>query len=234
VFRVIKFSVGIIMFSLIISTTIAGQTTASLKGQIIDKSSGMGVPGAALIIESLKKGSAANSDGNFKIDFLTPGSYKVKVSALSYKSVEITDVILKSGLNELNVVIEEDVNLLNEVVVTSVKRMNSELAVIQASRQADAVVSGISSRTISKSQDRSAAEVVKRIPGVSVINDRYIMVRGLASRYNNVWVNNASVPGTEADSRSFSFDMIPGSQIESIMIVKSPSAELPSDFYVDD
>lgn len=218
------------MFSLIISTTIAGQTTASLKGQIIDKSSGMGVPGAALIIESLKKGSAANSDGNFKIDFLTPGSYKVKVSALSYKSVEITDVILKSGLNELNVVIEEDVNLLNEVVVTSVKRMNSELAVIQASRQADAVVSGISSRTISKSQERSAAEVVKRIPGVSVINDRYIMVRGLASRYNNVWVNNASVPGTEADSRSFSFDMIPGSQIESIMIVKSPSAELPSDF----
>lgn len=203
---------------------------ASLTGQITDKTTGEPIPGAAVIIDLLKKGGAAAGDGVYTIQPINPGTYKVRVSAMSFKTIEIEDVVIKNGKNVLDIIMEEDANLLNEVVVTSAKKMNSELAVIQAVRKADAVVSGISGRSISKSQDRTAAEVVKRIPGVSIINDRYIMVRGLASRYNNVWVNNAAVPGTETDSRAFSFDMLPGSQIESIMIVKSPSAELPADF----
>ena len=111
--------------------------------------------------------------------------------------------------------------------VTSAKRMNSDIAIVQATRSAGVVMSGISGRQISKSQDRSAAEVVKRIPGVSILNDRYIIVRGLSGRYNNVWINNSAVPSTDADTRSFSFDLLPSSQLESIMIVKSPSAEIP-------
>jgi hypothetical protein len=206
------------------------QQKTSLRGKITDVHTGEPVPGAAVFFESLKKGGAADASGSYSVESITPGTYKVKVSAISYKTLEITDVIIKPGVNTLDIILEEDVNLLNEVVVTSVKRMNSELAVIQATRQADAVVSGISGKAITKAQDRSAAEVVRRIPGVSIVNDRFIMVRGLASRYNNVWVNNAAVPGTETDSRAFSFDMLPGSQIESILIVKSPSAELPADF----
>ncbi len=221
---------SLLLVVLLSSTTILAQEKTFLRGQIIDKANGEPIPGVAVYFESLKKGGVSDSDGNYKIESLSPGHYKIKVSAISYKTMEINELDLKSGSNSLDIVMEEDANLLNEVVVTSVKRMNSELAVIQASRQADVVVSGISGRAITKSQDKSAADVVKRIPGVSIINDRYIMVRGLASRYNNVWVNNAAVPGTETDSRAFSFDMLPGSQIESIMIVKSPSAELPADF----
>ena len=221
---------GLLLLCLLTSATLSAQDKSILKGQIIDKTGGLPVIGAAVLIEGMNKGGVTDEQGNYKIENISAGIVKIKVSALSYKTLQINDMSLKQGINVLNIVIEEDVNLLNEIVVTSVKKMNSELAAIQAIRHSDAVVSGISGMAITRSQDKSAAEVVKRIPGVSIINDRYIMVRGLASRYNNVWVNNAAVPGTETDSRAFSFDMIPGSQIESIMIVKSPSAELPADF----
>lgn len=56
------------------------------------------------------------------------------------------------------------------------------------------------------------------------------MVRGLSQRYNNVWINGSAVPSTEADSRAFSFDIIPSSQLENIAIVKSPAPEYPADF----
>ena len=58
----------------------------------------------------------------------------------------------------------------------------------------------------------------------------FVVVRGLAQRYNNVWLNNATTPSSETDSRAFSFDVLPSSLIDNMMIYKSPSAELPADF----
>ena len=57
-----------------------------------------------------------------------------------------------------------------------------------------------------------------------------VIVRGLSQRYNNTWLNGLSVPSTETDSRAFSFDMIPSSQIDNLIVYKSPSPELPGDF----
>ena len=125
---------------------------------------------------------------------------------------------------------EEDFNLLNEVVVQSIKRENTELSAINAVRSSAVVMSAVSSNEMSKTPDKNAAEVVKRVPGISILDDRYIVIRGLPQRYNNVWLNNSSVPSSDPDTRSFSFDMIPTSQIENILIVKSPGADLPAEF----
>jgi len=207
-------------------------TTAqnALKGVVIDKTTGEPVIGATIYFKNLKKGASTNTDGNYSIENIPAGTHTMEIACISYKTISLPDMEIKSGKNEFDIVMEESATQLNEIVVSSVKRMNSEIAMVQATRTASVVMSGMSGKQITLSQDKSAAEVVKRIPGVSVINDRYIMVRGLASRYNNVWINNSAVPSTEADTRSFSFDMIPSSQLENIMIVKSQSPEIPADF----
>lgn len=206
------------------------QSNTTLSGEVLDKKTGEPVIGATVYIESLKRGSSTDLSGKYSISGLPPGTYTVRVDCISYMSIIIEDLKLTAGGNNFDIMLEENATLLQEAVVTSAKRMNSDIAIVQATRSAGVVMSGISGRQISKSQDRSAAEVVKRIPGVSVLNDRYIIVRGLSGRYNNVWINNSAVPSTDADTRSFSFDLLPSSQLESIMIVKSPSAEIPSDF----
>jgi hypothetical protein len=208
----------------------AQATTSILEGKVIDKSTGEPIIGATIFFPDIRKGSMTDPNGLYSISQLSPGVHKVEISCISYKKISINDLEIKEGNNGFDIVLEESANLLDEVVVTSVKRMNSEIAMVQATRSSGVVMSGMSGKQITKSQDRNAAEVVRRIPGVSIMNDRYIIVRGLPSRYNNVWVNNSSVPSTEADSRSFSFDILPSSQLESIMIVKSQSAEIPSDF----
>jgi hypothetical protein len=55
-------------------------------------------------------------------------------------------------------------------------------------------------------------------------------VRGLSQRYNAVWLNNTGTPSSEADVKAFSFDVIPASMIDNMIIVKSPAPELPADF----
>ncbi len=209
---------------------LSAQTTNLLKGSVVDKTTGEPIIGATVYFEDLLKGASTDLDGTYKIEGVPSGRHRIQIACMTYKTISIPDLDIVKGSNQFDIVMEGSDNVLNAVVVSSVRKMNSQIAMIQTTRSANVVMSGISGREITLSQDRSAAEVVKRIPGVSVINDRYIMVRGLSSRYNNVWINNSAVPSTEADTRSFSFDMLPSSQLENIMIVKSPSAEIPADF----
>lgn len=206
------------------------QNLSTLQGVVKERSTGEPVVGVSVYIAKLKKGAVTDIDGNYKIANIPSGIYDIDVSGISYTPLSVKSLKVAGSATEFNILMDVATNILDQIVVTSARRMNSEIAVINATKTADVVMSGISGLQISKSQDKNAAEVVKRIPGVSVMDDRYIMVRGLSGRYNNVWINNSSVPSTEADTRAFSFDMMPSSQIESIMIVKSPSAEIPADF----
>ena len=110
------------------------------------------------------------------------------------------------------------------------RKLGTETAVLNTVRKSLPVVSGISAQQISKTQDSDAAEVLRRIPGITIVDDRFIVVRGLAQRYNNVWLNNATTPSSETDSRAFSFDVLPSSLIDNMMVYKSPSAEVPAEF----
>ena len=89
---------------------------------------------------------------------------------------------------------------------------------------------GVSAQQITKTQDKDASEVIRRVPGISIIEEKFVMVRGLSQRYNNVWINNSAVPSSEADARAFSFDIIPSSQLDNMLVVKSPAPEYPADF----
>ena len=220
----------ILLTSLILSLQTNGQNSGVLTGTVLDKKSGEPIIGATIYIESIQKGASTDLDGKYSISGIKAGNYKARVDCISYVSIIVEELKILNGTTNFDIMLEENATLLEEAIVTSAKRMNSEIAMVQATRSAGVVMSGISGKQISRSQDRSAAEVVKRIPGVSILNDRYIVVRGLSGRYNNVWINNSAVPSTDADTRSFSFDLLPSSQLESIMIVKSPSAEIPSDF----
>lgn len=210
-----------------------------IRGKVTEAKSGEPVIGASVFIEALQKGAVTDEQGEYIIKGVKNGKYTVKAVCITYRDLLIEGVdvetLKRNGAapdNErlLDIMMEEDANLLNEVVVQSVKRENTEISAINAVRNSSVVMSAVSGGEISKTPDKNAAEVVKRVPGVSIIEDRFIVIRGLPQRYNNVWLNNCSVPGSEPDTRSFSFDMVPTSQIENIMIVKSPSSELPAEF----
>lgn len=61
---------------------------------------------------------------------------------------------------------------------------------------------GASAQQITKTQDKDASEVICRVPGISMIEEKFVMVRGFSQRYNNVWIYNSAVPSSEADARA--------------------------------
>ncbi|MCL2597553.1 MAG: TonB-dependent receptor [Paludibacter sp.] len=216
---------------LISFTQIYAQTGSSITGKISDKKTGEGIAGATIIIEGTNLGTLTDADGQFLLTDISDTKQKMKISAIPYKTMEVEIEVKSNEIINLNFSLEEDNPIeLSSVSVIGFRKMNSEISMLNLQKNALNVVSGISSQQIAKTQDKDASEVMKRIPGISILDNRYIIARGLSQRYNNAWINNNAVPSSEADTRSFSFDMIPGGQIENILIVKSPVPELPADF----
>ncbi len=199
-------------------------------GTVTDAATGQPVVGATILVAGTSKGTASGADGRYALRGLEAGTYTLDVSMIAYEPQRIAGVEASGGEVRIDIALREQSEQIVDVVVTAVRRTGSEIAVNRDVRDALMVVSGVSSQTIGKTQDRDAGEVVRRIPGISLIDDKFIIARGLSQRYNNVWVNNAAVPSSEADSRAFSFDIIPAGQIENIMVLKSPAPEVPADF----
>jgi outer membrane receptor for ferrienterochelin and colicin len=214
--------------SLVVSSLCA--QTGVVSGRVSDRKSGESVIGASVSVEGTALGAATDVEGRFLIKGVPTGPRKIRISYLSYGTAEIERVVVAGQTVAVAVELEESAEMLGEVSVVGVQRMNTERALLQAQRASLNIVSGVSSQQIGRTQDRDASEVVRRITGISVIDNRFIVARGLAQRYNNVWINGNAVPSSEADTRSFAFDMIPSGQIENIMVYRSPTPELPADF----
>lgn len=204
--------------------------TSGLKGVISDAKSGELLIGANILVQGTDIGNASDLDGSYLVEKISPGDYNIVFSYTSYKTQIVRVTLVKDEILELNIKLEEESVVLEGVTITATKKTDSEVSMINTIKMSNLVVSGVSSQQISKSQDRDASEVVRRIPGVTIRDGRFVIVRGLIERYNSVWLNNASTPSSEADIRAFSFDVIPSNAIDRILIFKTPAPELPADF----
>ena len=218
-------------FLFLFVTQVVSAQTATLYGKVTDKSTGEELAGSSIYIKGTTIGVSSDLDGNYTLQNIQPGTYTIVCSYISYKTQEFPNIRLNAGQRlSLNIQLESDAFLIEGVTVVARRATNTDLALISSIKSADKVVSGISSQQIKRSQDSDAAQVVRRIPGVIVADGRFINIRGLSERYNNVLLHDVSAPSVETDIRSFSFDIIPSNIIDQLLIYKSPSPELPADF----
>jgi len=202
----------------------------SVQGKVSDSSTGEVLVVATVMIQGTLTGTITNLDGQFELKNISPGSYNIIVSYISYDK-EILKVDLKPGqVFNLDVKLGAASLTVDEVTVTARKRTSTEASMIVNIKSIDLIANGITSDQIRKSQDSDAAEVIRRVPGITITDGKFVVVRGLSERYNSVLLNGAIAPSFEPSKKAFSFDAIPSGMIENIMIFKSPAPELPADF----
>lgn len=235
----VKFLLTVLLFTVsfsgafskaaLLSETQDGQP--GIHGFVLDSYTLEPIIGASVIIDGTYTGTATGADGGFSFTNLQPGSYRLYIKMITYKEFFSDEIVLRDGQRvEMEIQLTEEDNMLDNIVVVAHMPVGTDAGLLNRMRASNVVASGVSSQQISRTQDKDASEVVKRIPGISIIDDKFVVVRGLNQRYNNTWINGSPAPSSDADSRAFSFDIIPSSQIENIMVVKTPAAEYPADY----
>lgn len=208
----------------------AQSKTGTVEGTFKDAKTQEAIIGGTARLDNTTIAGPTDAEGHYRLAQVPAGTYTLIVTSVGYKQFSQPVSVSAGKTLTVSGKLSPDNTQLSEVTVSGVRRTNTEVSVINEIRQANVVVSGISSEQIVKTQDRDAAEVVRRIPGVTIVDNRFIQVRGLSDRYNTVWLNDVTAPSSETDRKSFSFDIVPSSLIDRVLVFKDPSPELPGDF----
>ncbi|MGV8092092.1 MAG: TonB-dependent receptor domain-containing protein [Mangrovibacterium sp.] len=209
--------------------------TGSLKGRIVEAETSEPLPGATVLISGTQFGTTSDADGYYLLEKVPAGKYTIEVSFIGYMKERVDVRVQASGTATYDVKLSGDSRQIDEVVVSGIRREKgsvphtTERIIVQEIKSLQAVASGISSEQISKSADRNAAEVVKKISGVSIRDDKFIVVRGMNERYNLTYLNGNVAPSTELYSRAFALNLLPTRIIDKILVFKSPSPDMLGD-----
>ncbi len=118
---------------------------------------------------------------------------------------------------------------IEEVVVLG-RLINSTQKLINE-RQDDEVVSDVmGSEMISRLGDTTVAVALRRIPGLSLVNEKFIYVRGLGERYSSTLLNGATIPSPDLTRNVIPLDIFPTSIVSSLRVQKAYSADMPAAF----
>ena len=178
-------------------------------------------------------GTTSNIDGGFTLNLAPGKKYELTFTAVGYAPKSLTDVEVTAGQpNELTVLMTVTAQDLSGVTVTAraTSRRETVNSLIAFQKNTNTVAQVMSAEAIRRSPDRSTGEVLKRVPGTSVQDGKYLVVRGLSDRYNQAMLNGVLLTSTEPDRKTFSFDLFPASMIDNIIINKAFVPELPGEW----
>ena len=224
--------IGVLLI-LISQTALAAETgNGSISGFIGDKETGEPVISANVYFDGTSYGAASDLDGKYFIPNIPVRSdYTLIVSVVGYVETKITDVEVKAGKNlTLDITLQPEI-LSGETVVVEAKALkNTEASLLKERQKAISVSDAVSAEAMSRAGSGNAAEAMRQVTGTSIVDNKYVFIRGLGDRYTSTNLNGAEIPGTDPYKRSAQIDLIPSNLIDNIVTIKSFTPDKPGDF----
>ena len=191
--------------------------------------------GAIVRLDSTSYGAPCDFDGKYKIS-VPAGTYNVTCQYTGYIPATVKTIEVSAGetttvdfpLTDHLEIIAGDSGGVVEIV--DFKITGNTGTMLKEIKEADVATDGQSKQEIKATPVPDAAGVAKKIPGVTIVDNRFIIIRGLSERYNSVMLNGVIAPSVESDVKAFSFNLLPAPMIDRFMIYKSASPELPGEF----
>lgn len=206
--------------------------TGKITGKVINASTGQPLGGASLKLVNKNISKAADLNGQFSFTKLEAGTYSISCSYTGFQEKIVDEIIVKDNENtDINISLEN--KLSGEVIVTSKRTKaagESVASLLIAQKNSASVSDGITAESIKKTPDRSSSDVIKRVSGASIQDDKFAIIRGLNDRYNASFINGAPLPSTESDRKAFAFDIFPSAILDNLVIFKTATPDKTGEF----
>lgn len=219
-----------LVFIMFLSLSVFAQN-AKVEGKVTDAKTGSPLIGASVTVDGARAGVATDIEGRFVLTISLGKKHTITITSVGYKTKEISGVeAVANTVSYLDISMETANKEEEVVVIKTTPKKETTSALIAYQRNAPVVAQVVSAEAIRRSPDKNTGEVLKRVPGTSIQEGKYLVVRGLADRYNQAMLNGILLSSTEPDRKTFSFDILPSSIIDNIIINKAFIPELPGEW----
>ncbi|MDR6403694.1 MULTISPECIES: TonB-dependent receptor [Chryseobacterium] len=201
-----------------------------ISGKIVDEV-GNPVVGAQVTIAG--KTLITDNNGEFAVD-LPSGTYTLSVRATKFNPLRVEKLTVSN--NETNNIsfamkqVSDKITNIKEVVISGTRKADTQAGLLTQQKKAAQMSDGISAEQISKTPDNDVGGTLKRVTGVTTIDNKYVVVRSMGERWNTAAMDGISLPSTEAYNQNFSFDIIPTSMVESVVVSKTATPDMNASF----
>ncbi|HYQ03162.1 MAG TPA: TonB-dependent receptor [Polyangiaceae bacterium] len=198
-------------------------------GAVTDTKFNEAVVEAQVQVQGTKQKAFADLEGRYRLE-LPPGTYQLRVSYELHRPSRVEVVVKAGALVRVDFQLVPDEKSVEEVVIEEqADRSSAEGTTLERKRSA-AVGDGVGRAEIARTPDRNAAEAAQRVVGATIIDGRFVYVRGLGERYTNALLNGSPLPSTEPDRNTVPLDLFPSLVLESLTINKQFLPDMPADF----
>lgn len=211
------------------ASNIGAQQQGTISGRITNEN-GEALADASITVLQTGLSLKSKADGSYTLK-IPAGTYTMEVRYISHQTKRITDILVHAGKQtQLSIVLKDAVKSLEQVVVTGSYKQESIASLYAKQKNAATISNGISREQIAVLPDKNVGETLKRIAGVSTNDNRRVVIRGIAERYNLAMMDGATLPSTDVQVRDFEFDIVPSNLIENVIIHKTASPDLSFGF----
>lgn len=216
--------------------TAALMFAASVKAQTgivlgkVQSESGIKVTGAKIFVQGQKDTAISDMDGKFRL-VTVAGEHLLIVQSTQF--AELSDsLIVRNGEEVYYNPVLSTIKSMGVTEIRGIRKTKPSTVggAIRAKQLDTRMVEVIGAEEFKKTTIRTTSDALKRIPGATIMEGKFANIRGMFDRYNAGYLNGAPLPSTESDRKAFSFDVIPASLLDNIVVIKSGTPDLIGDF----
>jgi TonB-dependent receptor len=202
----------------------------TLSGRIVSTENGAPIAGARVYVSGTPLDIVTDAEGAFRAE-LPPGDYSISIIAANFSTLTLDGVqIASEQTTERPIELTPAGFELPEFVVLEPFVEGSLAAFVEERRASAAVTDILGAEQISRQGDSDAAGALKRVTGLTLVDGKYVYVRGLGERYSSVLLNGAQIPSPDPTRRVVPLDLFPTDVLSGVVIQKTYSAEMPGEF----
>ncbi len=217
---------------LFIGQSVIAQNLGEIAGRVYDSETDNYLPGANIILEGTLLGAASDRDGLFRIINVPAGTYTLKTLYMGYQDYSVEVTVPEDGKRVIqNIPLISSYITGDEVVVIGERQGQAKALSIQ--RTAANIKNVVAQEQMQRFPDLNTAEVIQRLPAVSVERDqgeaRYVLIRGTEPRLSTTTINGEKVASPEDEDRFVGLDVISANQLASVEVTKAITPDMDGD-----
>jgi outer membrane receptor protein involved in Fe transport len=201
----------------------------TLRGTVVSADDEGPIAGARVYVRGAEFDAETDGSGAFSLS-LPYGTHQISIIAAGFSTQTVSKVEVRAQPLELNVKLPSGSVALDEMVVVGSRVKGGIATLIAERRESKAVADVIGAEQMARSGDSNAAAALSRVTGITVIDGRWVIVRGMGERYSTLTLNGLQVASPDPTRRVVPLDIFPAGFIDSVVVQKSYTPDLPGEF----